>query len=288
MQTVTLSNGLRVCMDPRPHLRSCAVGLFVACGSRFETPETLGVSHCIEHMLFKGTDTLSARQIAEIADDTGGTLNAYTSKEYTCVYARVLKEQVPKIFSVIAQMALSPALREEELETEKAVIEEERIGYEDSSEDLCMDSFYASLWQDDMLGQNIVGTQQTIRAFSPDGIRAHMAAFYVPERMVVAFSGAFDEAAAVALCEDAFGGLKNTSNPLRYTAPQPFRFVRTVKKSFQQNVLTLGFPACALESPQIHASTYACAVLGGSGSSRLFQRLREEMNIPVFINSSYH
>ena len=287
METVTLQNGLRICLDPRPHLRSCAVGLFVACGSRYETPQTLGVSHCIEHMLFKGTPTYTARQIAEITDDTGGTLNAYTSKEYTCVYARVLREQVPMIVSLIADMALHPALREEDLETEKDVIEEERIGYEDASEDLCMESYYASLWREDMLGKNIVGTQASIRAFSADGIRAHMAKFYVPERTVVAFSGAFDRTQAIALCEDAFGEMQNTNDPLVYTTPKAFQFVKTVKRPFQQNVLTLGFPACALEDPRVHAFTYACAVLGGSNSSRLFQRLREELGL-VYSADAYH
>ena len=287
METIRLNNGLRVALDERSHLRSCAVGLYVSCGSRFETPETLGTSHCIEHMLFKGTQTRSARQIAEIADDTGGTLNAYTSKEYTCVYARVLRDQTPAILSVIADMALHPALRAEDLETEKGVIEEERSSYEDSSEDLCMDSYYESLWPDDMLGKNIVGTMQTIRSFTPDGLRTQMKTFYVPERMVVAFSGAFDRDEVLALCERHFGGMQNTGNPLAYTKPQPVRFIRAVKKPFQQNVLTLGFPACALESPQIHAATYACAVLGGSGSSRLFQRLREEWGL-VYSVDAYH
>ena len=287
MEIITIKNGLRICLDPRPHLRSCAVGLFIACGPRFETPETLGVSHCIEHMLFKGTDKLSARQIAEIADDTGGTLNAFTAKDYTCLHARVLRDQTAKIFAVMAEMVRHPALREAELETEKDVIEEERIGYEDSSEDLCTDYYYASLWRDDMLGKNIVGTQQTIRAFSVDGIRAHMAKFYVPERIVVSFSGAFDRDEAVALCEQYFGDLQNTNTPLTYSTPREYRFVKTIKKPFQQNVLTLGFPGLALESPQIHASAYACAILGGSSSSRLFQRLREEMGL-VYSVDAYH
>ena len=287
MEIVTISNGLRICLDPRSHLRSCAVGFFIACGPRFETPETLGVSHCIEHMLFKGTDKLSARQIAEISDNTGGTLNAFTAKEYTCLYARVLREQTANIFAVMAEMVRHPALREAELETEKAVIEEERIGYEDSSEDLCTDRYYASFWRDDMLGRNIVGTKQTIQAFSADGIRAHMARYYVPERIVISFSGAFDRDEVVALCERHFGDLQNTNHPLTYSTPRVYRFVKTVRKPFQQNVLTLGFPACSIENPQIHASTYACAVLGGSGSSRLFQRLREEMRL-VYSVDAYH
>lgn len=287
IETIVFDNGLRVCLDARPYLRSCALGLFIASGSRFETPQSLGVSHCIEHMLFKGTDTLSARDIAEITDDTGGTLNAYTSKEYTCLYARVLREQVSAIFSVIAEMTLRPALREAELATEKSVIEEERSSYEDSSEDLCMDCYYESLWPQDMLGQNVVGTPDTIRAFTPDAIRAHMRAFYVPERMVAVFAGAFDREEVLAMCQKYFGTLRNTNHPMTYSCPQPHSFVRTVRKPFQQNILTLGAPAYPLEDPQVHAATYACAILGGAGSSRLFQRIREELGL-VYSIDAYH
>ena len=287
MEQITLNNGLRICLEPRPWLKSCAVGVYIGSGSRFETPQTLGVSHCIEHMLFKGTQSLSARRIAEITDDTGGTLNAYTAKEYTCLYARVLSCHTETIFSVIADMVLHPALRPQELETEKSVILEERYSYEDSPEDLCADSFYESFWPDDLLGQNIVGTPQTIAAMTPDTIRAHMEKFYVPERMVVVFSGAFDRDEVCALCEKHFGALRNTGNPLRYTAPQTAQFVRTVPKDLQQNVLTLGFPGVPLEDRRRHAFNYASAILGGTGSSRLFQRIREEMGL-VYSIDAFH
>ena len=287
MEQITLNNGLRICLEPRPWLKSCAVGLYIGSGTRFETPQTLGVSHCIEHMLFKGTESLSARRIAEITDDTGGTLNAYTAKEYTCLYARVLSCHTETIFSVIADMALHPALRPQELETEKSVILEERNSYEDSPEDLCMDTFYESFWPDDLLGQNIVGTCESIAAMTPDGIRAHMEKFYVPERMVVVFSGAFDRDEVCALCEKHFGALRNTGNPLRYTTPQTARFIRCVPKDLQQNVLTLGFSGVPLEDKRLHAYTYACAILGGTGSSRLFQRIREEMGL-VYSIDAFH
>lgn len=287
MEQITLHNGLRICLEPRPWLKSCAVGVYIGSGSRFETPQTLGVSHCIEHMLFKGTESLSARRIAEITDDTGGTLNAYTAKEYTCLYARVLSCHTETIFSVIADMALHPALRPQELETEKSVILEERYSYEDSPDDLCMDSFYESFWPDDLLGQNIVGTPETIAAMTPDTIRAHMEKFYVPERMVVVFSGAFDRDEVCALCEKHFGALHQTNNPLRYTAPQTAQFVRAVPKDLQQNVLTLGFSGVPLEDKKLHAYNYAAAILGGTGSSRLFQRIREEMGL-VYSIDAFH
>ncbi|MBQ7541846.1 MAG: insulinase family protein [Clostridia bacterium] len=287
MEQITLSNGFRICLERREYLKSCAVGLYIGSGARFETPQTLGVSHFIEHMLFKGTETLSTRRIAEINDDTGGSLNAYTAKEFTCLYARVLTCHVRQIFSVIADMTLHPALREAELETEKGVILEERSSYEDSPEDLCMDSFYESFWPNDLLGQNIVGTRESIAGMTSDVIRAHMKQYYVPERMVAVFSGAFERSEALALCEEYFGALQNTNNPLRYSVPETAVFVRGLRRDLQQNVLTLGLPGLPLEDPRIHALTYACAILGGAGSSRLFQRIREEMGL-VYSIDAFH
>ena len=287
MEQIILDNGFRIYLEQRPWLKSCAVGLYIGSGARFETPQTLGVSHFIEHMLFKGTETLSARRIAEINDDTGGTLNAYTAKEYTCLYARVLSCDVREIFTVIADMTLHPALRPDELETEKGVILEERSSYEDSPEDLCMDRFYESFWPHDMLGQNIVGTCETISAMTADTIRAHMRRFYVPERMVAVFSGAFDRGEILDLCTRHFGVLPGADNPLRCTVPETAGFIRCVRKDLQQNVLTLGLPGLALDDPRIHALTYACAILGGAGSSRLFQRIREEMGL-VYSIDAFH
>ena len=287
MEQITFRNGFRVYLEPRPWLKSCAVGLYIGSGARFETPQTLGVSHFIEHMLFKGTETLSARRIAEITDDTGGTLNAYTAKEYTCLYARVLSCHVRDIFSVIADMTLHPALRKSDLETEKGVILEERSSYEDSPEDLCMDTFYESFWPHDLLGQNIVGPRETIQGMTADTIRTQMETFYVPERMVAVFSGAFDRDEVCALCENYFGALRNTGNPLRCCAPETARFVRCVRRDLQQTVLTLGLPGLPLEDTRIHALTYACAILGGAGSSRLFQRIREEMGL-VYSIDAFH
>ncbi len=287
MECITLDNGLRICLDSRPYLRSCSLGLYVGSGSRFETPQTLGVSHCIEHMLFKGTDTLSARDIAEITDDTGGTLNAYTTKEYTCIYARVLTAQIRTILSLIAEMTLHPALREDELQTEKDVILEEKDSYEDSSEDLCMDCFYESFWPQDMLGKNIVGSEETIRAMTKETIRRHMEQFYVPERMVLVFSGAFDRDSVLQQCRAHFGALRAANNPLRAASPQPERFIRLIPKEVQQTILTLGLPGLPIDDPRMHACSYACSILGGAGSSRLFQRIREELGL-VYSIDAFH
>lgn len=285
MEQITLKNGFRIFLEPQPWFASCALGLFIGSGSRYETPQTLGVSHFIEHMLFKGTESLSARRIAEISDDMGGTLNAYTTKEYTCLYARVLKCNVREMLSMISDMALHPALREDELETEKGVILEERNGYEDSPEDLCMDTFYESFWPDDLLGQNIVGTRETILGINAETIRAHLQKYYVPERMVAVFCGAFNRDEVVSLCESHFGALQNTNNPLTFSSPRTEQFVRCVHKDLQQNVLALGLPGLPLEDKRMHALNYACAVLGGATSSRLFQRIREELGLVYSIDA---
>ena len=287
MEIITLNNGFRICLEPRPWLKSCAIGLFIGSGSRYETPQTHGISHCIEHMLFKGTETLSARQIAEIDDDTGGSLNAYTSRELTCVHARVLSCHVEKILSLIADMVLHPALSAEELETEKSVILEEYNSSKDNPDDLCMETFYESYWQGDFLGKKILGTRETIRSMSTEMIRAHMEKFYVPERMVISICGAFDRDAVCALCEKEFGALQNIGNPIRYTSPQMTQFIRTVPKDLQQNVLTLGFPGMPLEDDRSIAYRYALSVLGGTTSSRLFQRIREQMGL-VYSIDAFH
>lgn len=279
MELITLSNGLRICLDHRPWFASCSLGLYIASGSRFETPETLGVSHFIEHMLFKGTDSLSARRIAEISDDLGGTLNAYTAKEYTCLYARVLTSHIEKMFSMICDMVLHPSLEKRDIDTEKGVIQEERASYEDSTEDLCMDTFYDKFWFPDMLSQNIVGTKETIDSMTDETLRRHMQKFYVPERMVAVFSGAFDREAVLESCEKLLGALPNAGNPLTYAPVKSNTFIHTVPKPVQQNVITLGLPGLPLEDDRCHALTFAMNILGGSGSSRLFQKIREDLGL---------
>ncbi len=285
MKKIIFDNGFRVILNPLPYLRSCSMGIWIGSGSRFETAETSGLSHFIEHMLFKGTDTLSARDIAEITDETGGSLNAYTTKEYTCIYARSLTRHIEKLFSVIGEMITEPLLKESDIELEKGVVTEELLSYEDSSEDLCIDTFYENFWKSDMLGRNIVGKRENILSFDEKMMREHMKKFYVPERMVCVFSGNFNEDDVLKLCEKYFGKLLNTNNPITAGAAQPHRFVKCVGKRFEQNIVTLGFPGIASSDKRLHACNYACAVLGGTGSSRLFQRIREELGLVYSIDA---
>ena len=285
MERIIFDNGFRVLLNPLPYLRSCSMGVWAGSGSRFETDDTSGISHFIEHMLFKGTDSLSARDIAVITDETGGSLNAYTAKEYTCFYARSLTKHVEKIFSLIGEMITSPSLRKDDIELEKGVVLEELSSYEDSSEDLCMDTFYECFWKDDMLGRNIVGRKETVTSFDENMIRSHMASFYVPERMVAVFSGNFDRASVLSLCEKYFGSLKNTNNPIAASPAKSHCFIKRINKHFEQNIITLGFPGISSLDKNIHACNFACGILGGTGSSKLFQRIREELGLVYSIDS---
>lgn len=285
MERIIFDNGFRILLNPLPWLKSCSMGVFVGSGSRFETPETSGISHFIEHMLFKGTQTLSARDIAVMTDETGGSLNAYTAKEYTCFYARSLTKHIEKIFGLIGEMVTSPSLKKEDVELEKGVVLEELSSYEDSSEDLCMDTFYDCFWKDDMLGKNIVGKKETVLSFDEKMMRDHMARFYVPERTVAVFSGNFDRDTVVSLCEKYFGKLKNTRFPLTADTAKSHRFIKRINKRFEQNIITLGFPGISSLDDRLHACNFACAMLGGTGSSRLFQRIREECGLVYSIDA---
>ncbi len=285
MERIVFDNGFRILLDPLPWLKSCSMGVWVGSGSRFETPETSGISHFIEHMLFKGTTNLSARDIAVMTDETGGSLNAYTAKEYTCFYARSLTAHIEKIFSLIGEMITSPLLKKDDIELEKGVVLEELSSYEDSSEDLCMDTFYECFWKDDMLGKNIVGRKETVLSFDEKAIRDHMSRFYVPERTVAVFSGNFDKDHVISLCRKYFGDAKNTDSPITFSDAQSHRFIKRINKHFEQNIITLGFPGISSLDKNLHACNFACAMLGGTGSSRLFQRLREEFGLVYSVDS---
>ncbi len=285
MEKLTLSNGFRVMLEEIDRARSCSMGVWIGSGSRFETPETAGISHFIEHMLFKGTESRSAADIAGQIDEIGGTLNAYTSKEYTCVYVRSLTDHVRKAFDIIGDMLTAPRLNESDIETEKGVIKEEIAMYEDSPEDLCMDMLYEGVWDGDMLGSNILGSRATVSAMTGGSVRKHLADFYVPERMVAAFCGRFDRTRVIEDCERFFGSMKPTGNPLK-AEPAAYRpCVKTCKKDFEQTQISLGLPGFSSTDEKRYAVQLLCSILGASSSSRLFQRLREDLGLVYSIEA---
>lgn len=265
--------------------KSCSMGVWIGSGSRFETPEKAGISHFIEHILFKGTQSRSALDIARQMDEIGGSLNAYTSKEYTCIYVRSLTDHVGKAFDIIGDMLTAPNLAPKDIELEKNVIAEEIAMYEDSPEDLCMDLLYDGIWKDDMLGKNILGNRQTINTLTDDTLRQHMDEYYVPERMVASFCGSFDKNLAIAACEKFFGSMTAKGNFIETVAPVYNKCIKLLKKDFEQTQIVFGFPGISSTDERRYAVQLVTSVLGAASSSRLFQRLREDLGIVYSIDA---
>ncbi len=283
---IKLDNGLRIAIQKSAHAKTCSMGIWIASGSCFETPATAGTSHFIEHMVFRGTKTRSALDIAVEMDEIGGILNAYTAKEMTCFYAHTLSEHMPKALDIICDMITNPRLSEDDIELEKGVIKEEIAMYEDSPEDLCADIYYENVWAGSMLSSNILGTPETVDSVTKEGLEAHMSKFYVPERMVISFSGNFDEEKALEICRNYFSDMQNTGFEISPVSAEYHAGITRIKKDFMQNQLILGFPGIALTDKRRHTVSLISSILGSASSARLFQRIREELGLVYSVDSA--
>lgn len=279
MEKITLGNGFRILLERRARAKSCSMGLYIACGSRFETQAFSGAAHFLEHMVFKGTKKRSALDIARQSDELGGLLNAYTTKEYTCFHNKCLPESVGHSFDILADMVTSPLLRESDIETEKNVVLEEIAMYLDSPEDLCFDRLCEGVWPGATLGNSITGTSPAVQALDRKKLEAFRRQHYVPERMVAALCGNFDPDEAVQQAQRCFGSLPKGGNPPEASDCEYVPCFVTVTKDFEQLSVCFGFPGVGYDDERHYACSLLTAVLGGSSSSRLFQRLREELGL---------
>lgn len=284
MEKIEFENGFRVMLEQVEGARSATMGIWIGSGSRYEQPENAGVSHFIEHMLFKGTPRLSAWDIAEQMDSIGGALNAYTAKEYTCVYARALNNNVPAALEIICDMVADPRIDQQDLDTEKGVILEEIGMYEDSPEDLCVDMMYSSVWRSSRLGSNILGTRETVSAMTAGTMRAYKERMYVPERMVASLAGSFDRDAVLECLQRHFGRMKNTGNRIATSPAQYHQGNALMTKDFEQTQITLGFPGISATDERRFAMQILNSILGSASSSRLYQRIREELGLVYSID----
>jgi predicted Zn-dependent peptidase len=286
-QRTTLDNGIRVVTENLPHVRSVAMGFWFGVGARHEDVRTSGLSHLIEHLMFKGTERRTARQIAEEFDATGGQLNAYTSKEYTCYYARVLDMHLPRATEVLADMILHSCFAPEDLEKEKGVVQEEIKMYEDSPDEMVHDLFTQAILDGHPLGRTILGTADTVSHFTRKDLLAYLRRHYTPDNLVVAAAGHADHEAVVAEVERHLGdfrGRRSGEGEGRWTAnPRPI--LRA--KETEQVHLCLGVEGLRRSDPRKYALFTLDVILGGGMSSRLFQELREERGL-VYSTYSYH
>ncbi|MCY8917272.1 M16 family metallopeptidase [Bacillus atrophaeus] len=282
----TCQNGVRVVLENNPTVRSVAIGVWIGTGSRHETPEINGISHFLEHMFFKGTSTRSARDIAESFDRIGGQVNAFTSKEYTCYYAKVLDEHANYALDVLADMFFHSSFDENELKKEKNVVYEEIKMYEDAPDDIVHDLLSKATYGNHSLGYPILGTEETLDSFNGDSLRQYMDDFYTPDRVVISIAGNVTDS-FIKDVEKWFGTYEAKGAASGMKQPEFYYEKLTRKKETEQAHLCLGFNGLEVGHPDIYNLIVLNNVLGGSMSSRLFQDVREDKGLAYSI-FSYH
>jgi predicted Zn-dependent peptidase len=286
IEMTTLNNGVRVITEAMPHVRSVSVGIWIGTGSRRETPEQNGVSHFIEHMLFKGTTRRSAEDIARSVDSIGGNLDAFTAKELVCFNTKVLDEHLSLAFDVLADLVLHPMFRAEDIEKEKGVILEEIKMEADSPDYLVHEIFSSNFWKDHSLGKPILGTRETVKRFDRGIIEDYYRAVYAPANMVVTAAGNLTHERLVDLVREHFDSLPpGPPAPVDQAPSTHARIALRNKKALEQVHLCLGVPSYPLP----HQERFACYVLntllGGGMSSRLFQNIRERQGLAYAVFS---
>jgi predicted Zn-dependent peptidase len=281
-----LTNGIRVMMEPIPYVQSISIGFWIRAGSLYETASENGVSHFIEHMLFKGTSNRTAKQIAAEIDDLGGELNAFTSKECTCVYVKVLGEHAQAAIDIMTDMLLNSNFDDGELQKERMIILDEINLYEDSAEDLVYDKLSEVIFKGHALGRPILGSIDSVngidRALMTDYFKRH----YNAENLVISIAGKFEEEKLVQLLDDGIGQHAFETHKVDKIRTIPFHSgsIRA-KKDIEQTHLILGFKSIGYDTPELFTLMLLNNALGGSSSSRLFQKIREDYGLSYSIDS---
>jgi predicted Zn-dependent peptidase len=284
VQIHTLANGLRIVTEHMPGLQSAALGIWVNAGGRHERLEQNGIAHFLEHMAFKGTTRRSALQIAEEIEDVGGYINAYTSREVTAYYARVLKDDVPLALDLISDILLNPLFDAREIEVERGVILQEIGQSLDTPDDIIFDWLQEVAYPDQPIGRTILGPAERVRSFDRANLEGFVAQHYGPGQMILSAAGAVDHDAVVRLAEAAFGHLP--ASPVSSVEPGLFRGgERREVKALEQAHFTLALEAPGYRSDDIYTAQIYATALGGGMSSRLFQEVREKRGLCYTIYS---
>lgn len=286
-QKVTLENEVQILTEVVPHVRSVAVGFFVDVGSRYEPPEISGVSHFIEHMMFKGTTQRTAKDIAETLDAVGGQLNAFTTKEYTCYYARVLDEHFSLAVDLLSDMLFASKFEITDIDRERNVIIEEIKMYEDAPDELVHDLFAATIWEGHALGRPIIGTSEVIAGLNRADLMDFYRTHYNPGKIIVAVAGNISHEHVVEKLRGIFETKRGRTTPRLMTAPSSSHKVLCRNKDTEQVHLCVGTPGLKLAHDKIYTFQLINTILGGGISSRLFQEIREQRGL-VYSVYSYH
>ncbi len=286
IQREALPNGLMVITEQMPHVRSVSVGVWMRTGSRREPAELNGISHFIEHMVFKGTERRSAEEIARSVDSVGGMLDAFTAKEMICFNAKVLDEHLPIAFDVLSDLVLRPRFADEDIVKEKQVVLEEIKMDQDNPDYLVHEIFTQSFWRGHPLGKPILGTHETVKRFTRDTLWACFRPCYAPNNTVITAAGHLQHERLMELVLREFGELLPAQDGFRDTAPQPQpRIITRTKRELEQVHICLGVPSYPVAHQQRFASAVLNNILGGGMSSRLFQNIREKQGLAYAVFS---
>lgn len=286
-QKEVLPNGVRILTQQVPHVRSIALGIWVDVGSRDESDSSAGISHYIEHMLFKGTETRTAKQLAEELDAVGGQLNAFTTKEYTCYYAKVLDEHFDLAADILTDMIFHSKIDKQDVEREKNVILEEIKMYEDAPDELVHDMFSKTIWSGHPLGRPIIGTTETVSSFTFEDLRGFMKNHYTPNRLVISVAGNITHQQVVQKLGPIFEELSGDEISRKLLRPNHASQVNCRSKETEQVHMVIGTPGYSLDDDSVYIAQVVNTILGGGLSSRLFQEIREQRGL-VYSVYSYH
>ena len=280
-----LPNGLRILTERMPHVRSVSVGVWLARGSRHEPASQSGIAHFVEHMLFKGTGTRSAEDIAQTIDSIGGQMDAFTAKEYASYYIKVLDEHLPLAMEVLGDIVMNPAFSAADIEREKKVVLEEIKMVEDTPDDLVHELFTENFWQNHPLGRPILGTPTTVESLTEDGLRNYFKTTYSAPNLIIAAVGNITHEEVRALVERVFSNLPTTCEPLEGGPPTVVPKIVIRNKELEQSHVCLGTSGYQQDHVDRYASYVLNTILGGSMSSRLFQNVREKRGLAYAVFS---
>ncbi len=285
-EIITLSNGLRLVIENIPHVKSVTVGVWVGAGSCRETRANSGISHFIEHMLFKGTKKRTSKEIAEAIDDIGGQINAFTARDCTCYYTKVLSNHLDTAVDILSDMIFNSLLDVNDMALEKGVILEEINMYEDTPEELVHDVLAEKSWHGNALGYSILGSAKSLKKITRDDILDYMKKYYVPQNCVVSVVGNFEREALLEMLREGFGAWADSGIVLKGLAtPKFFPNKTVIGKDIEQAHLCIGYDSIARGHELGWALMVVNTILGSGMSSRLFQKIREEKGLVYSIYS---
>jgi predicted Zn-dependent peptidase len=280
-----LPSGLRILTERMPHVRSVSIGVWLARGSRHEPAPESGIAHFVEHMLFKGTATRSAEDIAQTIDSIGGQMDAFTAKEYASYYIKVLDEHLPLAIEVLGDIVMNPAFTAEDIEREKKVVLEEIKMVEDTPDDLVHELFTEGFWANHPLGRPILGTKETVEGLNQAGLRRYFNGVYTAPHLIIAAVGNITHEQVRDLAMRVFEKLPTTSEPLVDSPPTVVPKILIRNKDLEQSHVCLGTSGYQQDHADRYSSYVLNTILGGSMSSRLFQNVREKRGLAYAVFS---